>query len=382
MALFDESEPPSPAKTKENKDNNLNTTKTSKLAFERANSFLKRQKDILENKFDEFRTGIIRFFVSGRYLPHFVIIFLLFLTLTVNLGESARASSIYEELVYVSPDSEALIVSSIDPYTLQITADLNTLIDAEESGTEDGFAKNVTSIETTVTEKEEPVVVPSLPDNSSSTITYTVLPGDTLTGLGWKFGVKISTLTYLNEIANVDSIKPGSKLKIPPKGYEVSASLIAKKQKEAKAKQLAQAQRNTVVRNSSTSRQVYTGDVGSGSGSSLSVPINSTGISRGFTSYHFGIDYRASVGTAVKAAADGVVSVTSRGWSGGYGNMILLSHGGGLATRYGHLNQIAVSPGQSVSEGQVIGYSGNTGNSTGPHLHFEKIINGRPVRPF
>jgi murein DD-endopeptidase MepM/ murein hydrolase activator NlpD len=98
--------------------------------------------------------------------------------------------------------------------------------------------------------------------------------------------------------------------------------------------------------------------------------------------YHNGIDYATGVGTPVIAAANGVVIATSTGWSGGYGNQIVVSHGNGVATRYAHLNSVKVSSGQTVVQGQLIGYSGNSGNSTGPHLHFEKIVNGRTVNPF
>jgi len=90
----------------------------------------------------------------------------------------------------------------------------------------------------------------------------------------------------------------------------------------------------------------------------------------------------APIGTPVYAAASGRVVITSGGWSGGYGNQTVIDHGGGRATRYAHLSSIAVSVGQTVGRGEVIGYSGNTGRSSGPHLHFELIIDGYPVPPF
>ena len=69
------------------------------------------------------------------------------------------------------------------------------------------------------------------------------------------------------------------------------------------------------------------------------------------------------------------------GWQNGYGNTIIISHGDGLKTRYAHLSSFLVSIGQSVEQGTTIGKSGNTGNSTGPHLHFEILLDGEPVNP-
>ena len=95
--------------------------------------------------------------------------------------------------------------------------------------------------------------------------------------------------------------------------------------------------------------------------------------------FHQGLDIAAPMGTTVTAAASG--TVISAGWYGGYGNYILIDHGGGMATGYGHLSQIFVSSGQQVQRGQAIGAVGSTGASTGPHLHFEVRMNGKPVDP-
>jgi murein DD-endopeptidase MepM/ murein hydrolase activator NlpD len=94
---------------------------------------------------------------------------------------------------------------------------------------------------------------------------------------------------------------------------------------------------------------------------------------------HAGIDIPLPEGTGLRAADSGTVAIA--GWVGGYGNYTCIQHGGSLSTCYGHQSSISVSVGQSVSQGQVIGYSGNTGHSTGPHLHFEVRINGSPVDP-
>jgi murein DD-endopeptidase MepM/ murein hydrolase activator NlpD len=94
---------------------------------------------------------------------------------------------------------------------------------------------------------------------------------------------------------------------------------------------------------------------------------------------HPGIDIGVPEGTPIAAAGTGVVVFA--GAESGYGNYILIDHGGGLATGYGHLSVIGVSTGQHVSEGSTIGNSGCTGWCTGPHLHFEVRVNGTPVNP-
>jgi murein DD-endopeptidase MepM/ murein hydrolase activator NlpD len=94
---------------------------------------------------------------------------------------------------------------------------------------------------------------------------------------------------------------------------------------------------------------------------------------------HEGIDIAVSNGTPFVAAAAGTVIVA--GWMGGYGNLVVVDHGGGVSTAYGHNTSVAAGVGQQVAQGQLIAYSGNTGNSTGPHVHFEVRINGAAVDP-
>jgi murein DD-endopeptidase MepM/ murein hydrolase activator NlpD len=99
----------------------------------------------------------------------------------------------------------------------------------------------------------------------------------------------------------------------------------------------------------------------------------------GYVRLHAGIDFAAPMGSPVYAVSDGVV--TYAGWHGGHGNYVRLEHGGGIDTGYGHMSRIAVAPGSHVSRGQVIGYVGSTGLSTGPHLHYELYRGGQPVNP-
>lgn len=121
---------------------------------------------------------------------------------------------------------------------------------------------------------------------------------------------------------------------------------------------------------------------GTGKVSGLSWPLRG-----GLTSYygyrwgsfHTGLDIDGDTGEPFVAAASGTVSAA--GTSGGYGKMIIIDHGNGVATRYAHASKLNVSVGQKVEKGETIGLVGSTGNSTGSHLHFEVIINGSTVNP-
>jgi murein DD-endopeptidase MepM/ murein hydrolase activator NlpD len=94
---------------------------------------------------------------------------------------------------------------------------------------------------------------------------------------------------------------------------------------------------------------------------------------------HTGIDFRGELGEPIHATAGG--TVTAAGWSGGYGKMVEIDHGNGLATRYGHLSQIDRSVGDKVRIGDIVGRLGSTGRSTGPHVHYETRIDGEAVDP-
>ena len=101
----------------------------------------------------------------------------------------------------------------------------------------------------------------------------------------------------------------------------------------------------------------------------------------GYIRPHKGIDLGCDRGTPVYATGDAVVEVASSGGNGGYGHMVLLNHEFGYKTRYAHLSKVLVQPGERVARGQVIAETGNTGISSGPHLHYEVIHKGMPVNP-
>jgi len=132
----------------------------------------------------------------------------------------------------------------------------------------------------------------------------------------------------------------------------------------------------------------FDGSAGQAQGSGLMAPVVGR-ITSGFgmryhpilhyERFHAGLDFGAPYGSPIVAAANG--KVVAAGWAGGYGREVQIAHGGGVITLYGHMSGIVAQPGEMVRQGQVIGYVGSTGLSTGPHLHFEVKVDGQAVNP-
>jgi len=233
------------------------------------------------------------------------------------------------------------------------------------------------------------------PDRQDAT--YIVREGETIMQIAERFGLHVGSIIDANNIRAEEAkrISPGTTLKIPSSDTNTSLDWLTainraeeQERRDYEAKIAEENRKRQLALQSSRAYAATSSRYASSSGyegvdnGGIGTPISHNGISRGYSSGHRGIDYMADVGTPVFAAASGKVVITSSGWSGGYGNQIVVDHGGGRSTRYAHLSSIAVGVGQTVGRGAVIGYSGNTGRSTGPHLHFELIINGSPVPPF
>lgn len=375
MAILPDLEPPSSKRTSKSK-NRINQIAIKFSRLTQSLSSLWTKLVFFVGQIREIPNIIGNFYKkNARFLPHFAIVFLVLVVAISNVAEGTRAKAITSDLVSPNPDEEFAVATNVDIYTPLIENDpimLDKYILAQINY--DGFSQNIAPVSTRLTARIEP-----LPDNSREAVSYIVKSGDSLSKIAGDFGVKLTFVKYLNDMSN-DVIRPGVKIKIPSKTYSVSSAEIAKKEQSKEVK-LAITSRNTVAR--ATTRSNYGGSYQGETSVSLTAPLPYYKyISRGVSRSHNGIDYATSIGTPVIASANGVIMATSSGWSGGYGNQIVVSHGNGVATRYAHLSSVKVSSGQTVSQGQVIGYSGNSGNSTGPHLHFEEIVNGHTVNPF
>lgn len=181
-----------------------------------------------------------------------------------------------------------------------------------------------------------------------SGVRHVVKSGDTLQSLSKKYSGDVDDIVAYNRLIVGADLVPGETVVIP--GGEVAAPPVPKK---------------VPAKSGSTG-----GGILSASGY-FTRPI-STGKTQGLHGYN-GIDFGAPEGTTVRAAAAGTVILArgGGGWNGGYGNYIVVKHANGMQTLYAHLSSITVSVGAPVKQGQAIGSSGNTGKSTGPHLHFE-----------
>jgi murein DD-endopeptidase MepM/ murein hydrolase activator NlpD len=253
---------------------------------------------------------------------------------------------------------------------------------------------------------------------------YTVQSGDALFSIAKQFNIKPETLLWANQDIlkdSPDSLRVGQKLKVPPTDgvyYQVltgdTLESISKKF-SATLDDVLNWPGNDI---DLTSQQVVPGDyvmvpgghrefvqwliptVARGKSGTATIggsacgggPVGSTAFiwptgnhfvsGNEYWSGHLGIDIAAGMGAPVWAADAGVVTIAQGGWNGGYGNVVMIDHGNGWITVYGHLSQINVTACQGVSQGQGIGLAGSTGNSTGAHLHFETRLNGGFVNPW
>lgn len=186
---------------------------------------------------------------------------------------------------------------------------------------------------------------------------YKVQNGDSIAGLADRFGISESAIQSANGLGDAEALQPDQLLFLP-----------GAKPASRQSVQIA-----------SSSRSISSGSRDTGSFIwPVHGPVTSPFGSR-WGRVHEGIDIGVGTGTSVHAARGG--RVTLAGWYGGYGNAIIINHGNGLSTLYGHLSHIDVSVGETVDQGTVIGLSGSTGESTGPHLHFEVRVSGTPKNP-
>jgi len=293
-------------------------------------------------------------FGQRKVLPYVAIIIIALFTMIADLAKAQEHNVIYtpsEDVMDLSPAEVAKVTSIIGPYTAEIDEDPVSVALAIEN--KDYLGKPVISA-TEITER------PKSDEKRTKTIIYTVEGGDTLSKIAWDYSLKIATIKVANGLSS-DMIKPGQTLKLPPQDLDPGtiASLKTKTVAGVAIKPFKGTFRSPT------------------SGWRLTQGFGRTGFER----FHDGIDLDWGSGTTLYAAASGRVVRATRGWGGGYGTHIVIDHGDGFQTLYGHMSSYSVGVGQWVNQGQVIGVMGNTGWSTGVHVHFKITKNGTPVNP-
>ncbi|MFG2539695.1 LysM peptidoglycan-binding domain-containing M23 family metallopeptidase [Streptomyces sp. NPDC048511] len=223
----------------------------------------------------------------------------------------------------------------------------------------------------------------SAPAAKSAPKTYSVVSGDYLAKIAAEKKVKGGWQKLYQDNRDVvgenpSLILPGMKLTLGAKASG-SAEAAPSTSAPSAAKKAAPAEKTAAPAEKTAAPAAETADSGASesTGSGWAAPVENPNVTTQYrasgaswsSGYHTGADFQAASGTSVRSIGPG--TVVSAGWSGSYGNEVVIQHEDGMYSQYAHLSSLEVSAGQTVTGGQQIGLSGTTGNSTGPHLHFE-----------
>lgn len=316
-------------------------------------------------------------FLRVKYLPHYSVTIISIIIVISNLyftklsyaGDGSELG-----FIEINPNEAIEIIADLAIYTPILAEDVNSIKNDLAINSNDGYMDKNETITTEASKLE---------------VNYIVQKGDTISKIAQKFNLHVATIVDRNQISidQIEKIHEGQNIVIPPKDTSDSQDWLAQlNQKKEQARQLAlkeQAKKKKLAVSSRTTITRERADSGyEGNSDGWINPTPYKYISRGISRGHYGIDMVENIGSSVWAAKGGRVIEITKNWGSGYGNSILIDHGNGETSRYAHLSSFNVGIGDYVSQEQQIGLSGNTGWSTGPHLHFEVRVNGRAVNPF
>ena len=377
----------------------------------------------------------LMFLLTNRYAVHAVVIAIAVVAGTVNFGiGDVRAESdsfgqrsilysivtkqeveVIEEYGTLDEVTNYVAVSSFSDNSLHAPIGGTTTL--EPTSSMSGLSQSGLALASPVS-SAEPVASPAAPRTSIQT--YTVASGDTLSTISQQFGISLNTLLWANNLTVRSVIKPGASLTILPvtgvqhtvkngdtlsaiaKKYNVGTDTVLTYNNLGSADALKIGQgliipggqqiapvptsRTVAVKDIFTTAPVGSGGATTPTGTAKMIwPTDLRYIVRGLSLYHTGVDIDCNGrrdGTSTNdnyAAMDGIVQFS--GSKSGYGYAVEVDHGNGLVTRYGHFHSLYVSKGDIVTTGTPLGRCGSTGNSTGTHLHFEVIANGKFKNP-
>ncbi len=345
-------------------------------------------------------------------------------TILASLVQSEFGTIDQEQLIEEFFDEEATISPIQQKYLEDLTAVQSdpltyTKEESHEHESEDEFETS-TSYDNTAVIKPDIASTVKTVRPRSEIVYYDVLPGDVIGSIAEKFNINVSTILWENSLSAYSVIRPGDRLTILPtngisykvergdslekiaKKYGIDKEEMIKLNKLDASKALAYGQKLFLpgARKTQASLAQNTSRPSSSSKSGLQVlkdlvtkspnakpatglklnwPTVGYRITQYYTWKHHGLDIANKVGTPLYAVDDGVVEYA--GWGTGYGNQVLINHGDGRKTRYAHASKLFVKKGDAVKKGETIAAMGSTGWSTGPHIHFEYIVNGVKYNP-
>jgi len=378
-----------------------------------------------------FEKNRFRFLFVNKYVVYVVVFIILTIVTSANINAAGVRQENYgkQSIVYslITPELESYIVEEATTvYQPNTDTDGKSLLD---SSTNVISQNSMISGEGQLIGNEEYITSPGLAYGSGvASITsdtsladrtdveyHVVQAGETISEIADRYDISVDTILWENKIGTKDYIKPGQKLTILPtsgtahriksgdtiasiaKKYEADTAEIIEYNHLAAADDIEVGEVLVIpdgeieeviiivptTQSTGSLRSNFSNSVPSSAAPSYSTklqwPTTSHKISQYFSWRHTGLDIDGETGDPLYAAESG--TVTAVGWNGGYGLRIVVNHGGGMQTLYAHCSQTYVTAGQSVSRGQTIGLQGNTGWSTGPHLHFEVIVNGGKYNP-
>ena len=352
---------------------------------------------------------------SNRWRPGWTLLLLLiFVALTVT-DESSRLTS--DSPVYFTWNQNLLGVSNQggpDPLDLEFAGmwpsedDQNLALAVSGDGTQLVALESIESLtegdlvnEVAEVVLEEPPEEPEPPKPKPLTLTHVVESGQTLWDIAKLYDIDIDTIVAANELNDpqrlqvgqnltiltvkgaLHTVRPGDSVWDIARAYQVKTQEIVEANELLNPASLRVGQRLVIPGAQAVAAQRYQLVASNGQlRRAFNWPAQGRISSRYGTRWgrmHYGLDLAVSTGTPVRAAADG--RVTWSGARGTYGNLVIIDHGHKIETRYAHNSRLAVRVGDSVKRGQVIAHSGNTGRSTGPHIHFEIRYRGKAVDP-
>lgn len=353
---------------------------------------------------------------SRRYLVHIVIIIISLAVVTANLNanEIKKDDFLYSN-VFTSIVGEEIVENfeegPIDNGTKKITRYLGSNFLTGKSMTEnvsEHLRYDIGAVTTGAIVK--PIISPTelAKYNRRDIVAYTVQLGDTISYIAENFGISINTILWENKLTAYTIIRPGQQLSLLPtsgitykvakgdtldkigKKYKIDIEKIIDYNRLASMNDIAVGEKLIIpggapisIAPSYSLRSLVTSAKKSITGSGKYLwPAVCRRITQYFTWRHKGIDIACPYGSTVIASDGGTVIKSAGGWNGGYGLMVVVDHGNGNQTLYGHLSKLYVKTGDTIKAGQVIGAMGSSGRSTGSHVHFEVRSAGWKRNPF